>query len=120
MRCLLSSRIAFGLSTVKFGKFRKGKEDSKTATLDDRIPVSLEEMENHYLSNDDVEHAGRYPFSIDFFKRSIRDRNLISAMVYGAENYPGREEALEFLTPVTRRAGVFYYPIWKPYGEGRQ
>ena len=54
-------------------------------------------MENHYLANDDMAPAGRYPFSIGFFKRSVHNRNLIWAMVYGAEHYPEREESLEFL-----------------------
>ena len=97
VRCLLSNRIAYGLSTLKFGTFCKGKEDNKTTTLADFSPVPVEEMENHFLANDDMGHAGRYPFSIDFFKRSIHNQNLIWARVYGAEHYPEREEALEFL-----------------------
>ena len=53
-------------------------------------------MENQYLANDEVEPSGRYPFPIDFFKQSIRNQNLIWAMVYGGEHYPGRSEASEF------------------------
>ena len=44
-----------------------------------------------------MEPAGRYPLSIDFFKRSIHNQNLMWAMVYGAERYPEREGALGFL-----------------------
>ena len=61
VRFLLSNRIAYGLSTLKFGTFCKGEEYNKTATLADFSPVSVEEMGNHYLANDDMEHAGRYP-----------------------------------------------------------
>ena len=79
------------------GAFCKGKEDSKTTTLADFSPASVKEMENHFLANEDMEPAGRYPFSIDFSKRSIHNQNLIWARVYGAEHYPEREKALEFL-----------------------
>ena len=76
-------------------------------------------MENHYLANDDMEPAGRYPFSIDFFKRSIHNRNLIWARVYGAEHYPEREEALEFLILRYEESPEFFtIPFWQPYGKG--
>ena len=52
--------------------------------------------ENHYLENAEMGPVGRYPFSLDFFKRSIRNQNLVWSMVCGAEHYSDREEALEF------------------------
>ena len=76
--------------------FRKEKEDNKTTTLSDFAPVTVEEMENHHLANDEMGPAGRYPFPIDFFKRSIHNQNLICAMIFGAGLYPDREGALEF------------------------
>ena len=118
-RCLLSSRIAYGLSTLKFGTFCEGKEDNKTTTLADFSPVSVEEVENHYLANDDMEPAGRYPLPIDFFKRSIRNQNSIWAMARGAEHYPEREEASEFLILRYEESPEFFtIPFWQPYGEG--
>ena len=60
--------------------------------------MTVGKVGNHYLANDEMEPAGRYPFSLDFFKRSIRNQNLIRAVVFGAEHYPEREDALEFLT----------------------
>ena len=77
----MSNRIAYGLSTLKIGTFCLGKEGSKTATLADFSPLTVEGMENRYLANTDMEPVGRYPFSIDFFKRSIRNQNLVRWMV---------------------------------------
>ena len=91
VRCVMSNRIAYGLSTLKIGTLSQGKEDNKTATLADFSPATVEEMGeemgNHYLANADREPVGRYPFSLDFFKQSIRNQHLVWSMVFGAEHY---------------------------------
>ena len=69
---------------------------NKTATLADLSPLAVAEMENHYLVNAEMGPVGRYPFSLDFFKRSIHSRNLVWSMVLGSDRYSEREEALEF------------------------
>ena len=58
----------------------------------------IEEMENHFLDNTDVEPAGWYPFSLDLAKRSIHNQNILWAMVFGSGHYTEREEALEYLS----------------------
>ena len=60
-----------------------------------RLPV--EEMENHYLTNNDMEPAGGYPFSLDSTKRSIRNQNPAWSMIFGAGNYSEREASIGFL-----------------------
>ena len=95
-RCLISNRIAYGLSMLKLGTFCMGKGGSETAILADFSPSAVGEMENRYFANAAMEPVGRYPPPIDFSKRSIRNQNLVWAMVFGAEHYHGREEALEF------------------------
>ena len=82
-RRFLTNRISYGFSTLKLGTFSRGEEGNKTATLADFTPVTVEEMENHYLTNADMEPVGRYTFSLDFFKRSIRNQNSIWSMVFG-------------------------------------
>ena len=68
----IANRMAYGPSTLKIGTYIKGKGGNKTATLADFSPVA-EEMENHYLPNANVGPEGRYPYSIDSFKRSIKN-----------------------------------------------
>ena len=67
-----------------------GGGDNKTATLADFSPATTGGMEKHFLNNIDMFPAGRYPFSVDFMKRTIRSRNLVFPMVCGEEHYPGR------------------------------
>ena len=88
--------MAYGLSTLKLGTFSKG--GNKTATLADCIPVTVEEVGNHYRANADMEAAGRYPFSIEFSKRIAQNQNLIWSLVFGSEHYAGSEEATDFPT----------------------
>ena len=79
---------------IETWNFCRGKEDSKTATLADFTPAAVGEMENHYLTNTEMGPVGRYPSSLDFFKRIIRSRNLVWTMAFGADRYSEREEAL--------------------------
>ena len=44
-----------------------------------------------------MEPVGRYHFPLDFFKRSIPNQNLVRRMVFGAERYSAREDAMGFL-----------------------
>ena len=92
VRCLISNRLAYGLSALKMGTFFRGMGggDNKTATLADFSPATTGGMEKHFLNNIDMFPAGRYPFSVDFMKRTIRSRNLVFPMVCGEEHYPGR------------------------------
>ena len=73
-RCLVASRMAYGLSTLKIGTYSKGREGNKTVTLADFSPSTAEEMENHFLANDNMDPAGSYPYSIDFANRSVKTR----------------------------------------------
>ena len=79
VRCLINNRMAYGLHALKIGNFSKRKGD-RTPTLSDCIPETTDDMENH-TPNDGVEPAGRYPYSLDFTKRSIRNQNLVWSLV---------------------------------------
>ena len=94
VRRLISNRAACGISTLKIWTFRHGEEDNKTATLADFAPSTVEEIEKHYLAIADMGPDGRYPFSLDFTMRSIRNKNLARSMIFGAEHYSERGEAL--------------------------
>ena len=107
-RCLIANRMANGLSTLKIGTYSKGKWGNKTVTLSDFSPAAIEEMENRCLPNARMDPAGRYPYSIDFSKRSVKNQNLIWPLIYGVGRYPGREEAFGFL--VARNEGVSRVP----------
>ena len=74
-------------------------------------------MENHFLSNADMEPAGRYPYSLGYFKRSIENQNLSRPLIYGVEHYPEREAALDF--PTARNEETLNsHPssFWHPFG----
>ena len=94
-RCIISNRLSYGISTLKVGTFCRGKDDSKTSTLSDCIPSTVGEMENHYRDNAEVDPVGRYPWSLEFAKRIIRNQNLVWSVIFGSEHYPERAEALE-------------------------
>ena len=98
IRCVLSNRLPYGISALKLGTFSRGKEGDKTSTLADFSPPAIGGMENNFLANTDMEHAGRYPFSLDFTKRSIRNQNILWAMVFRSGHYTERAEALGFLS----------------------
>ena len=89
--------MAYGLSTLEIGTYSKGQEGNKTVNPADCAPATTEEMENHFLANANIEPAGMYPYSIDFPNRGIKNQNLIWSLIYGAERYPEREAALDFL-----------------------
>ena len=55
-----------------------------------------------------MEPAGRYPFSVDFMKRSNRNKNLVWPMAFGAQHYHGQESALYFLLLLTGESPEFF------------
>lgn len=107
-RGLLSNRIAYGFSKLKLGTFCIWKADNETATLSDFSPVTVGEMENLYLVNADMGPVGRYPFPLDFFKRSIKNQNMAWSMAFGVERYAEREDALEFLALMYEGSPEFF------------
>ena len=75
-------------------------------------------MGNHYLANTDMEPVGRYHFPLGFFKQSIHNQNLVWAMVFGAEHYSEREDAMEFLMLRYEESPEFFTThFWQPFGE---
>ena len=120
VRRLIRNRVDYGISTLKIGAYRKGKGDNKTSTLADFSPATTEEMENHFPPNTDMNHAWMPPYSLDFPIRSIENQNLIWPLICGAERYPERGSALDFL--ILRNEGNSEFPpalFWKPFGNGR-
>ena len=57
-RCLITNRMAYGLSTLEIGTYSRGQEDSNTVALVDFAPSATEEMENHFFPNANAEPAG--------------------------------------------------------------
>ena len=119
VRCLLANRAAYGLSTLQIRTYSKIQGGNKTVTLADLSPATTVEMDHHFMANTHMGTEGRYPYSIDFPKRSIKSQNLIWSSVYGAERYHGREAALDFLIALDEENPEFpTVPLWRPFGGG--
>ena len=78
VRCLITNRMAYGLSTLKIGTYSKWQAGHRAVTLSDFIPDTAEKMGNQFRANAKMEPTGRYPYSIDFPKRSIKNQNLVA------------------------------------------
>ena len=96
VRCLIANRMAYCLSTLEICTYCTGEEAKKTATRADLSPATTEEMENRFLPDSDMEPAGRYPYALDFSRRTIGNQNLVWSLMFGAGNYPEKEAASDF------------------------
>ena len=66
-----------------------------------------------------MEPAGRYPYSLDFLKRSIISQNMVWPLIFGSEHYADSESALDFLILRNEEKPEFPNPpLLSPLGNG--
>ena len=117
LRRLISNRVAYGMSALKMGTFRRCGEDKKQPLWPPASPLPMMQRVNHFIRNVDMEGSGGFSITVDFTERRYATKIWRGALC------PGKNNTQRGKTPMT----FFYYvmrgfvnpphpPFRKPFG----